>query len=80
MKAIVVIDMPVNGCESCMFDSYGCRCLIKANMLDTEKTRDSNYCPLKPMPNRIDWLKNGYNVDWIMFSTGWNACLKEIEE
>lgn len=35
---------------------------------------------LKPMPNRIDWLKNGYNGGWIMFSTGWNACIEELEK
>lgn len=54
MKAILVIDMPINKCKSCMFDRYGCSCLIKANMTDIEKMNDANFCPLKPMPEKIE--------------------------
>lgn len=50
MKAILVIDMPSNGCKSCMFGFNNQRCLVKAYMTD-DKMNDSDYCPLKPMPN-----------------------------
>lgn len=77
MKAILVIDMPVNGCESCMFGTYGCRCLIKANMLDIEKMNDSTYCPLRPMPE-FQQYRHSSGSFTRGFTKGWNSCLKEI--
>lgn len=69
VKAILVIDRPVNGCESCMFDTYG-RCMVKANL---EKMNDSSYCPLKPMPNKR-------STTGLAYSQGWNDCLEELEK
>lgn len=79
MKAIIVIDMPVNGCNSCMFDTYGFRCLIKANMKDLEKMNDSSYCPLKPMPEKKTKDEEFYVLPE-SFEDGWNACLEELEK
>ena len=72
MKAILVIDVDddVNRFSADIYkeDEKGNGGLIKS------------YCPLKPIPNRIDWLENGYSAEWVLFSTGWNACLEEIQK
>lgn len=87
MKAILVIDMPNNcyDCQYCGFDArkYNFRGCYLADTDVQDGTIDickevHSCCPLKPMPNRIDWLENGYDGGWVMFSTGWNACINEI--
>lgn len=69
MKAILVIDMPVNGCESCMFDIYG-KCLVNLNT-------GAKQCPLKPMPQ---YQQYRYSTGAFTrgFTKGWNTCIKEI--
>lgn len=69
MKAILVIEMPVNGCESCMFDIYG-KCLVNLNT-------GLKQCPLKPMSKR---MSNGLDEDIFEqgYLSGWNDCIKEI--
>lgn len=66
MKALIVIELPEDH-------------LIKATN-DLYDRLKGYQCELKPMPDRIDWFENGYNGDWIMYSTGWNACIEEIEK
>lgn len=78
--------MPVNGCESCMFDTYG-HCIVKANEKDYNKRADENWCPLKPMP-----LKRETHVYWKSvgigniptheisdYDKGWNDCVEFME-
>lgn len=74
MKAILVIDMPKNGCESCMFDNYGL-CIVRANEKDVHKRANREWCPLKPLPHKLqaDWYTDGYKE-------GFNACLEEIDK
>ena len=42
MKAVLVIDMPENGCKSCPLVSYGDKCSIEIE-----------HCPLRPLPKKI---------------------------
>lgn len=77
MKAILVIDMPKNGCESCMFDNYGL-CIVRANEKDVHKRANREWCPLKPLPQRQP--KDNSNEVNLGFELGWNACLEEIEK
>lgn len=76
MKKMLIIEEP-ESCETCPLRSYSNLMLMCTPMREAASDVE---CPLKPMPNRIDWLENGYNGGWIMFSTGWNACLEEIEK
>lgn len=87
MKAIFVVDTTkCRGCPFCHESAYYSWCdaprkerfwemPLTSKDIEEERTVE---CPLKPMPNRIDWLENGYNGGWVMFSTGWNACINEI--
>ena len=81
-KAILVVDKN-ESCTSCLLGIYHKRwfCLKTLKDIDiTDRYHIPDWCPLKPMPNRIDWLENGRNAELILFSTGWNACLEEIEK
>lgn len=76
MKAIAIIEIPDGGKGKWYIDGE-IRYTENESLM---KKFDADMIPLKPMPNRIDWFENGYNGDWIMFSTGWNACIEEIEK
>ena len=83
MKAILVIDMPKE-CWDCPMHIEGLDdeneeiMVCNAEKIESHYGEKPSWCPLKPMPNRIDWLENGYDGGWVMFSTGWNACINEI--
>ena len=76
MKAVVIIDLPDNVKWEEIED-------VIVDVWLGEKTFIRKYqsmqrgVKIKPMPNRIDWLDNSYG-DWIMYSTGWNACIDKI--
>jgi len=79
MKAILMFDMPTE-CVKCNQFAFEC-CHAMKREIEREnivQCKRPSWCPVKPIPNRIDWLENGYNAEWILFSTGWNACLDEI--
>lgn len=51
MKAILVIDMP-SCCHTCRLEHYGlCMGTLDRKAIVNDSTM-SNYCPLKPMPER----------------------------
>ena len=77
MKAILVIDLEANELP---IDAYANIYIFGKEEQENRFLEFIKRTPLKPMPNRIDWLENGYNGDWIMFSTGWNACIEELEK
>ena len=82
MKAILVIDMPQDclycPCYRPAYHEYLEDCKVALRPLTTEE-RDSrpNWCPLKPLPNKID---QGYPCEKYDegYSDGWDACINEI--
>lgn len=79
MKAILVIDMPKN-CHDCpcYHEGYG-RCTITAKFIEEVGIVDS-WCPLKPMPQKAEYEGDrGIDIVGKVWTEGWNACLKEIE-
>ena len=83
MKAILVIDLPNDANPA----HYNAKVRVEPYIL---YGKDGNiaykepiikeFYGLKPIPNKIDWLENGYSAEWVLFSTGWNACLEEIQK
>ena len=80
---IVVDDIPVI-CAECDFASLKCSgkylwCNIKKEFCNSSKP---DWCPIKEIPARLEEIKlpntkNGHKME--RFSTGFNACLDEIE-
>ena len=79
-KAILVMEMPENGCHNCAlkFDhkcSYSKEDVIGYYGMPFRP----KWCPLKPMPEPIK--KERYEDDYAMgVRNGFNNCLVEIEE
>ena len=79
MKAILVIDLP-ESCEECPFCDDFYYCIpekAKGYVAFTEKSGRQEWCPLKPIPNRITergkWISEEYQK-------GWNACVEVLEK
>lgn len=69
MKAILVIDMPIN-CGDCdKLVRKGCQ------KGDYRKEERPNTCPLRPLPKRIPTNEYGYMTP---YGSVWNACIDEI--
>lgn len=74
MKAILVIDMPINCSECKLIFLQGIGESI-CNAVDWEER--PMCCPLKPMPNKR--VPDGSETDQIYGCyVGWNACIDEI--
>lgn len=77
MKAILLVNKE-ESCTSCLLGIYNKKWLCLATNKDIDVTDRYNiptWCPLKPMPNRIEvcgeWISEEYQK-------GWNACLEVI--
>lgn len=87
MKAILVIDMPIDCLECPFYDDMLMRCGYLKNEHYGVDARPSD-CPLKPMPKqKYDTVETCYYAEpekkWYElngYSRGWNACLEEIEK
>lgn len=82
MKAVLVIDMPVNCRECpCFYDYLHCQAKMGLNVLGDERPKG---CPLKPMPKRNEYRADTKYEDADKYDTGyadgWNDCLEEIDE
>lgn len=77
MKAVLIIDMPVN-CSQCpCYEDYDCNVLNECIFDEYGNPRDIE-CPLKPMPEKIEV---NYELDYeAYYQMGWNDCLEEIEK
>lgn len=77
MKAILVIDKPVNCWQCPCYSDYDCNVLNECIFDDYGNPRDIQ-CPLKPMPEKKTPIDNYYG--WNMMVQGWNECLEEMEK
>lgn len=92
MKGIIVLDVPEE-CRKCPFQevseenhmwclvSYLDDCSRVSKMILDEYSKP-DWCPIKEIPARLEEIKlpntkNGHKMEG--FSTGFNACLDEIE-
>ena len=82
MKAVLVIDMPIN-CRACPLktsvDGLLNYCFTgKALHIDTIFANNRlKSCPLRPLPHSKQMENRWFSDD---YSKGWNDCLKEITE
>lgn len=81
MKAILIIDMPVNCIECpCFYDYLYCQAKDGVDVLGEERPRE---CPLKPMPKKLTeeeyFKKDFYGMeDHCEAVIGYNNCIDEI--
>ena len=73
MKAILVIDMPKNCAKCKLMYLQGIGESI-CNAVDWEER--PSWCPLKPMPEKMDEDEDVYNIRW--FKYGFNTCVEVI--
>ena len=87
MKAILVIDKP-ECCTGCLLGIYNKKwfCLVTNKDIDiTDRYNIPSWCPLKPMPKKInekviDFVPIGYWSSYDYEAKGWNDCIEEIEK
>lgn len=86
MKAILVIDMPMD-CYDCPFHRSYLDRQMNEEIFCSPMKKDidgfnakAEWCPLKPLPStrNDDMEERGFNIG--MFNYGWNECIKEIEK
>ena len=93
MKAVLVIDMPVD-CPYCpmahwnKLDEFtGCDAVSgkKYAINDKEYAESScrpSWCPLRPLPQKMDantyYRQTNFICDWKERAEGWNDCLDEL--
>ena len=75
-KAVLVMDMP-DSCYKCPFGNDDAECDVIGRPFNQKKEKP-DWCPLRPMPEK---LKNHYSIDNILQlgeKAGWNACIDAI--
>ena len=75
MKAILVLDKMPNSCDECDVRCDG----YTAKEYAEKGIKRPSWCPLRPMPTRVEHeegLDSAFNIGW---EHGYNACLEEIE-
>lgn len=82
-KAVLVMDMPET-CNNCDFlymaegDLYDDFCVLnRINVPSIKKEKRSDYCPLKPLPEKQKLTFATHGED--MITMGWNAAIEAIE-
>ena len=86
-KGIIVVDIPENcgDCACCQYDGqYDRYCGVNGeDLMNIDWNGEKpDWCPIKEIPARLEEIKlpntkNGHKMEG--FSTGFNACLDEIE-
>ena len=77
-KSVLVIDTPEN-CGKCKFISeFWCKAMGGRRVLNNDVI--PNWCPLKPLPERKEYIVPIDNVESQkdIIAVGWNACINKI--
>lgn len=77
-KSVLVIDTPEN-CGKCKFISgFWCRAMDGRRVPNNDVI--PNWCPLKPLPERKEYIVPIDNVESQkdIIAVGWNACIDKI--
>lgn len=77
-KSVLVMDTPEN-CGKCKFISgFWCRAMNGRRVPNNDVI--PNWCPLKPLPERKEYIVPIDNVESQkdIIAVGWNACIDKI--
>ena len=81
-KSVLVIDTP-GSCMGCNFficdgDTNMDSCMARetARSVDLEKYDKPDWCPLKPLPEKITGVAS--TDHWKSIKEGWNGCINKI--
>jgi hypothetical protein len=87
-KLVLVIDAPEHGCVSCLIGRNHSNCLetciycpiAEKSALDEEAEIIPDWCPLKPLPEKKEYIVPIDNVESQkdIIAVGWNTCIDEI--
>lgn len=83
-KLVLVIDTPEHGCISCLIGRNHSNILetciycpiVGKCVLDREAEMIPNWCPLKPLPDKMTGVAQ--TDHWNSIKAGWNGCIDEI--
>lgn len=78
-KSVLVIDTPRNCYSCCLHEpirnwSY---CAVKLKRIDDSSVKP-DWCPLKPLPEKMAIPRGARNVDGLEYAAGYNTCVNEI--
>lgn len=86
MKAVLIMDMPVN-CRGCEFNaSVSCRITHKSCAYYYTEKGKPEWCPLQELPERKEHLYVTSTAEACLqerqagINIGWNACLDTLQE
>ncbi len=85
-KSVLVIDTPEHGCISCLIGRNHSNsletciyCPIAGKcVLDKEAETIPDWCPLKPLPEKLGCFHFERSGKSPSYDIGWNACIDEI--
>ena len=83
-KSVLVIDTPEHGCISCLIGQNHSNSLetciycpiAEKCVLDKEAEAIPDWCPLKPLPEKITGVAS--TDHWKSIKEGWNGCINKI--
>lgn len=83
-KSVLVIDTP-GSCMGCNFficdgdtNMDSCKARETARSVDLEKYDKPDWCPLKPLPEKMTIPRGARNTDVLDYACGYNACINDI--
>lgn len=85
-KSVLVMDTPEKGCISCLIGRNQSNCLetciycpiVEKVALDEEAEKIPDWCPLRPLPEKMAIPRGARNVDGLEYAAGYNTCVNEI--
>lgn len=85
-KSVLVIDTPEHGCISCLIGQNHSNsletciyCPIAGKcVLDKKAEAIPDWCPLKPLPEKMIIPRGARNTDGLEYACGYNTCINEI--
>ena len=85
-KSVLVMDTPEHGCISCLIGRNHSNsletciyCPIAGKcVLDKEAEAIPDWCPLKPLPEKMIIPRGARNTDGLEYACGYNTCINEI--
>lgn len=87
-KSVLVMNTPERGCISCSIGQNDSNCRItriycpiaEETAFDEEAETIPGWCPLKPLPERKEYIVPIDNVESQkdIIAVGWNACIDAI--
>lgn len=77
-KSVLVLNTP-KYCASCALRSGILHPFCRANRRDiTDLSIIPDWCPLKPLPEKMIIPRGARNTDGLEYASGYNTCINEI--